>query len=110
MDRAKRDRLKEAGWRVGSTAEFLGLSDEESDFVEMKLALSETLRERRTQQGLTQLELAKRLGSSQSRVAKMEASDPAVSVDLLIRALLATGATRKDIASAIVPRRGRPAA
>ena len=46
-------------------------------------------------------ELAKRLRSSQSRVAKMEASDPAVSIDLLIRALLAAGAKKKDIAKAI---------
>lgn len=110
MDDAKRARLKEAGWEVGSTAEFLGLSDDEIAFVEMKLSLSEMLRERRTQEGMTQVELAKRLGSSQSRVAKMEASDPSVSVDLLIRALLATGATRKDVAAAIASRRHRPAA
>lgn len=110
MDRAKRARLKEAGWKVGSTAEFLGLSDEESAFVEMKLSLSETLRKRRTKEGLTQAELAKRLGSSQSRVAKMEAGEPTVSVDLLIQALLATGATRKDIAAAIASTRRRPAA
>lgn len=110
MDEAKRARLEEAGWKIGSAAEFMGLSDEETAFVEMKLALSDTLRERRTQQGLTQVELAKRLGSSQSRVAKMEAGDPTVSVDLLLRALLATGATRKEIAAAIAPRKRRPAA
>jgi DNA-binding XRE family transcriptional regulator len=109
MDEAKRARLAEAGWKVGSAAEFLELSDDEAAFVELKLGLSEALRERRTRQGLTQVELAKRIGSSQSRVAKMEASDPAVSVDLLLRALLATGATRKEIAIAIAPRRSRPA-
>lgn len=110
MDEAKRPRLAEAGWKVGSAAEFLELSDDEAAFVEMKLGLSEALRERRTRQGLTQAELAKRIGSSQSRVAKMDASDPAVSVDLLLRALLATGATRKEIAAAIAPRKRRPAA
>lgn len=31
----------------------------------------------------------------------MEASDPSVSIDLLIKALLALGATREDIAIAI---------
>jgi predicted XRE-type DNA-binding protein len=110
MKDTKRKRLEEAGWRVGSVEEFLGLSEEEAAFVEMKLALSQTLRERRTAQGLTQRELAKRLGSSQSRVAKMGACDPTVSVDLLVRALLATGASRKEIAAAIAPSRRRPAA
>jgi hypothetical protein len=67
MDEAKRARLEEAGWKVGSAAEFLELSDDEAAFVELKLGLSEALRERRTRQGLTQVELAKRIGSSQSR-------------------------------------------
>lgn len=110
MEEAKHKRLEETGWKVGSAAEFLGLSEEEAAFVELKLALSQRLRERRVEQGLTQAGLAKRLGSSQSRVAKMEASDPSVSVDLLIRALLATGATRKDIAAVIAPTRHKPAA
>jgi hypothetical protein len=113
MDKAKRQKLERAGWSTGSPAEFLGLSDDEAAFVELKLALSEELRARRESQGLTQVALAERLGSSQSRVAKMEASDPAVSVDLLIRGLLATGASRREIASAIdrgVRRPRKPAA
>ena len=69
--------------------------------MELKLTLSASPKKCRTSQGLSQGELAKRLRSSQSRVAKMEASDPAVSVDLLIRTLFATGANRKDIARAI---------
>jgi DNA-binding XRE family transcriptional regulator len=101
MDRAKRKRLEQAGWSVGSTSEFLGLTEDEAAFVELKLALSDELRTRRESQGLTQEALARKLGSSQSRVAKMEASDATVSVDLLIRGLLATGASRRDIASAI---------
>ena len=112
MDRTKKKKLESGGWRVGSAAEFLGLSEDESAFVELKLALSEELRERRQEEGLSQIELAKRLGSSQSRVAKMEASDPSVSVDLLIRGLLATGASRVQIARAIgrpIPRRARRA-
>jgi predicted transcriptional regulator len=110
MKESKRERLKAAGWRVGTAEEFLDLSREEALYVELKLALSDTLRERRNEQGLSQTALAKRLGSSQSRVAKMEAGDPSVSVDLLIRALLAAGATPRDISAAIDPARGRPAA
>jgi len=101
MNARKRKRLQASGWKVGSAREFLGLSDEEAAFVELKLTLSESLKKCRTSQGLSQTELAKRLSSSQSRVAKMEASDPAVSIDLLIRALFAAGATKKDIAKAI---------
>jgi predicted XRE-type DNA-binding protein len=109
MDSEKRKKLERAGWRVGSAAQFLDLSDEEAAFVELKLALSEELRDRREEQGLSQVELAKRLGSSQSRVAKMEASDPSVSIDLLIRGLLATGASRGQIGKAIGhARRRRP--
>jgi DNA-binding XRE family transcriptional regulator len=103
MDKAKRKRLEEAGWAIGSAADFLDLSADEAAFVDLKLALSENLRARREHQGLSQTALAKKLGSSQSRVAKMEASDPSVSVDLLIRGLLAAGASRKEIASAIAP-------
>lgn len=103
MDESTRERLEQAGWSVGSAQDFLGLLDEEAAFIELKLALSQSLRERRKEQGLSQTELARRMGSSQSRVAKMEASDPAVSLDLLVRGLLATGATRKDVAAAIAP-------
>ena len=112
MDKSKQQRLKDAGWRVGDAAEFLELTAEESEFVELKVALSSSLKMRRSDSGLSQEALARKLGSSQSRVAKMEASDPTVSVDLLIRGLLATGASKKDIASAIAgvkPKRSRKA-
>src|SRR5512139_3023789 len=101
MDSAKRKKLERAGWTIGSASDFLGLTDDEAAYVELKLALSDELRKRRENQGLTQVALAEKLGSSQSRVAKMEASDATVSVDLLIRGLLATGASRRDIAGAI---------
>src|SRR6266513_1430713 len=100
MKANRRKKLEAAGWKVGSARDFLELSDEEAAFVELKLTLSASLKKCRTSQGLSQSELAKRLSSSQSRVAKMEASDPAVSVDLLIRALFAAGAKKKDIAKA----------
>jgi ribosome-binding protein aMBF1 (putative translation factor) len=101
METAKRKKLEAAGWKVGSAADFLELTDEEAAFIELKLALSTELRDRREDRGLSQVEFAQAIGSSQSRVAKMEASDPSVSVDLLVRALLAVGATRKDIAAAV---------
>ena len=101
MDTKKRERLEAAGFKVGSVAEFLGLTPEENALVEMKLALSADLRQRRKQQSLSQTELASRLKSSQSRVAKMEAGDPGVSFDLLIRALLAIGATREEVGKVI---------
>jgi DNA-binding XRE family transcriptional regulator len=103
MNTVKRKRLEAAGWSVGSTADFLELSPEEVAFVELKLRLSESLRKRRTRQNLSQTALAKKLKSSQSRVAKMEAGDPTVSIDLLIRALLATGATHRDLARVVAP-------
>lgn len=105
MEKSKRERLEKARWRVGTAEEFLELSPEEAAYVEVKLALSRTLREKRTERGLSQAALARRIGSSQSRVAKMEASDPSVSLDLLVRALLALGSSRKEIGAAIARRR-----
>src|SRR5688572_23996687 len=104
MDAKKRKRLETAGWRVGSTADFLELSAEETALVETRLAVSEALRQRRQEQGVTQAALAKKLRSSQSRVAKMEAGDPSVSLDLLLRAFFATGATKRDLARVLTSR------
>lgn len=101
MTKNRRARLEGHGWRVGNAADFLELSAEESALVETKLALSGSVRERRSKQGLSQAELARRLKSSQSRVAKLEAADASVSTDLLLRALFALGATPNDVASAI---------
>lgn len=98
MDNEKRERLEAAGWRVGSAEDFLGLSPEEAAFVAFKLSLGRGLRQCRTEGGLTQAELARRMGSSQSRIARAEASDPGVTVDFQIRALLAAGATLADLA------------
>lgn len=109
MKSSKRARLEAHGWRVGSAAEFLELTSEEAAFVETKLALSQSLRERRSAQKVSQAELAKRLKSSQSRVAKMETADTTVSIDLLLRALFALGARRQDVAVAIRKRRSAAA-
>ena len=105
MNSAKRRKLESAGWRIGSAGDFLDLSPEEIKIVEMKLALSESLRRHRQKKRLTQHDLAKMLGSSQSRVAKLESCAPGVSLDLLFRALFATGATPADIAREMRPRK-----
>ena len=110
MKKAKKERLEAAGWRVGSAEEFLGLSKEEAAFVEIKLSLAESMRKRRQARRLTQTQLAKKIGSSQSRVAKMEAADPSVSIDLLVRSLLAMGVSRSDVAKVMGRRRTRRAA
>ena len=101
MRKAKKERLETRGWKVGTVQEFLGLSEEEAAYIELRLRLAATLRKRRQQKRLSQADLASRLKSSQSRVAKMEAGDPSVSLDLLIRSLLALGASSRDLARAI---------
>jgi predicted XRE-type DNA-binding protein len=98
MRNDKRRRLERAGWTIGDAGEFLHLSDDERRFIETKLALAAGLRQWREHLGLTQTEVAKRFGSSQSRVAKMEAADKTVSTDLLLRSLFRLGAGRRDVA------------
>ncbi len=101
MKKSKREKIEAAGWVVGSAQEFLGLSDADAALIELKLALSRSLRDRRQRRGLSQVELAKRLRSSQSRVAKMESGDPSVSMDLLVSSLLMLGAKPADLARTI---------
>ena len=98
MRNDKRRRLERAGWAVGDAGNFLQLTDDERRFIETKLALATGLRQRREHLGLTQTEMARRCGSSQSRVAKMEAADQTVSTDLLLLSLFRLGASRRDIA------------
>ena len=101
MDAKQKKRLEADGWRFGNYADFLGLTDAEVTLVELRASLAAALRARRTRLGVTQVELAKRLQSSQSRVAKMEAGNPAVSFELLMRALLVLGASRRELSVAI---------
>ncbi len=101
MRKAKKDRLEKKGWRVGTVEEFLDLSPEEAAYIELKLRLSENVRLRRSRKKLSQKAFADMIRSSQSRVAKMEGGDPSVSIDLLIRSLLALGASHKDLAKVI---------
>jgi DNA-binding XRE family transcriptional regulator len=110
MKKGKRARLEGAGWKLGDAAEFLDLTKEEAAFVELKVALASSLKERRQSKRWTQTQLAAAIGSSQPRVAKMEAADATVSVDLLIKALLTMGATRRDLAKVIGAPKARSAA
>ena len=105
MKASKRQRLEKAGWKVGTANEFLELSAEDAAYIEMKLALSDSLKKKRIKKRLSQVALAELIASSQSRVAKMEAADSSVSIDLLVKSLLAMGASRKEVASVMAPSR-----
>jgi predicted XRE-type DNA-binding protein len=100
MKESKRRKLESRGWRVGDAVEFLQLTPEEAAIVEIRAALSTQLKRRRVAT-MTQDQLAQRIGSSQSRVAMAENGAKSVSLDLLMRALIATGATPQDIGKTI---------
>lgn len=97
MKADRQKKLEARGWKVSTVQELLGLTEEEATLIEIKLALSRELRKRREAR-MTQKELASRIKSSQPRVVRAESGDGSVSTDLLVRALLATEATPKDIA------------
>lgn len=100
MDAAKKKRLEAAGWRVGDASDFLELTAAESELVDIKTRLAKALQEKRDKAGLTQAELAKKLGTSQPRVASMLAARE-VSIDLLVKALLVLGADATEVAKAL---------
>jgi DNA-binding XRE family transcriptional regulator len=102
MKQRKRKLLESLGYRVSNAQEFLGLTDEEAAYVELKVTLSKSLRNLRAEKRISQDNLAKAMGSSQSRIAKMEAGDPSVSIDLLLKGLIALGANQQDIGKALL--------
>ncbi|MFT4606167.1 MAG: ribosome-binding protein aMBF1 (putative translation factor) [Rhodothermales bacterium] len=97
MQKEKKKKLEASGWRVAGTSDFLGLSESEAEFIEFKLALARKVKERRLSQGLSQSGLAKAMGSSQSRIAKLEAADASVSADLMLKSYFLLGAKRRDV-------------
>ncbi|MBW2712897.1 MAG: helix-turn-helix transcriptional regulator [Deltaproteobacteria bacterium] len=101
LSKEKRAKLRKAGFKVGTVQEFLGLSDAEMMIIDMRIALGKKIRAAREKQQLTQAELAKRIHSSQPRIAKIEAGEEGVTLDLMTKAALAVGMTRKQIAKAI---------
>ncbi|MDU9049475.1 MAG: helix-turn-helix transcriptional regulator [Candidatus Electrothrix sp. Rat3] len=102
MDKSKQEKLEKKGWKIGSTDDFLHLTAEEAEYIEMKIKLSNYLRSFRKTRNLTQAQLAELIHSSQSRVAKMEHGDPTVSLDLIIRSLFAMGTTKQDLAQELL--------
>jgi predicted XRE-type DNA-binding protein len=101
----KRKRLERKGWKVGTVREFLGLSEAEEELVEIRIRLAEGLKRLRQDRGVTQAEVSRLVHSSQSRVAKMEAAEEMVSIDLLVRTLLALGASRSEVGGIIAGKR-----
>mgnify|MGYP001817606133 FL=1 len=71
MQQTKRKRLETNGWKVGTAADFLELTPEEETFIEMKISLSQSLKKMRKHKHMSQVDCAKLIRSSQSRVAKM---------------------------------------
>ena len=102
MEPKKRARLEKAGFVVSDgPGDWLGLSDQEMMLLDVQVALAKELRRLRGSKRLSQTALAKRMGSGQSRVAKIESADPSVSLELTVRALLSAGADLRDIGKTI---------
>jgi len=97
MDKKKRKQLEDKGFRVGSAADFLELTPEEEAYIDIRLDISSLVKAQRTKRGWTQEQLARAIGSSQSRIAKLEGGDPGISLDLMIKALLRLGTSKKQI-------------
>jgi len=105
MHPSKTKKLEQLGFRIGHTKDFLQLSEEDAALIDLKITLFQMLRESRQHAGVTQQQLAKAIGSSQSRVAKMESGDPTVTLDLLCKALFALGVSRRSLGKMIASRR-----
>lgn len=101
MNSSNSEPIENQDWLFGPAKELMGLREHETAYIELKLTLGKNLKMRRRQRNLTQVELASLLGSNQSRIAKMEAGDPSVSIDLLVKSLLFLDATKKDLAAII---------
>lgn len=109
MNADKRKALEAAGWRVGDAADFLELTGEERQLVELRVALARAVRKRRVAKKLSQHDLADRMKSSQSRVAKIESGSAGVSLDLMFRGLFAVGGKLSDFSPSPKPTRRKPA-
>jgi ribosome-binding protein aMBF1 (putative translation factor) len=101
MDKNRIRVLEETGWKIGGIEDFLELSEEELAYIELKVELSEMVKDMRERKGLTQIKAAKLIKSSQSRLSKIESADTSVSIDLQIRSLLALGASKEEIGQRI---------
>jgi ribosome-binding protein aMBF1 (putative translation factor) len=105
MDKQTQKAHEAAGWKFGDYADFLGLTEEERQQVELRLAVSRAIRELRKKRRMTQKQLAARLKSSQPRVARIETGAPDVSLDLMFRSLFALGGGLDDLRTALPKKR-----
>jgi hypothetical protein len=102
MNEEKKKRLEAAGWKVGSVEEFLELTPEETAIVDMKFNLAKALYEKRQKLRISQGAFARRIKTTQPRIALAEKGADSVSLDFMVRSLLAVGASKKEIAVAMV--------
>ncbi|MHB1556852.1 MAG: helix-turn-helix transcriptional regulator [Isosphaeraceae bacterium] len=108
MNSEKRRALEEAGFVFEDAEDFLELTAEERQLVELRVTVSRAVRDRRVSQKLTQQEVAARIHSSQSRVAKLESGSSDVSLDLMFKGFFALGGTMQDLRSLGQPASGKP--
>jgi DNA-binding transcriptional regulator YiaG len=104
MNKPKNSRKKadvKDHWVEGSVQDFRQLSDADMEYIEMRLAASRYLKSIRQAQNMTQKMVAMKLHTSQSRLAKMEAGDSSVSLDLLFKSLFSLGVSRKKLVRAL---------
>jgi hypothetical protein len=107
MEAWKKKAIEVSGYRIGDAGDFLELTDEERQLVEIRVALARAVRRRREASKMTQEQLAKRIGSNQARVAKIEAAARGVSLDQMFKSLIATGGGLKDLVAMVQPRKAR---
>lgn len=91
MDAAKRKALRSAGWAIGDAADFLEMSDEERQLLDVRVTLALAIRGQREAIQMSQKELGAKLKTSQPRVARIERAAPDVSLDQLVKAFAAAG-------------------
>ena len=98
MDALTKKLMQEAGFESGSVGELLGLSEAQETLVEIKVRLTQLLREERRARGWSQNRLAQAMGKKQQVVARTEMAHRSVTLDLLLRALLTIGVKMSRIA------------
>lgn len=91
MDNAKRKAMELAGWTFGDAADFLEMSEEERQLLEMRVSLARAIRDQREASHMSQKQLGNKLKTSQPRVAKIEKAASDVSLDQLVKAFAAAG-------------------
>ena len=96
------ERLHREGWVSGDASDFLEMPREEIEILDLRRSLANGIRQTRKSNKMTQSQLAIRIKSSQSRIAKMEAGDPSVSVDLMVKCLFSLGVNKNELARFIL--------